>query len=775
MRVVNVIAGLAISLVAIAGTAAFRRDAPVKTIIPTGVRWRIDRPIVNQPEAAYPEIVFRQGDRVTVRAGGCVQTGGTGETWKHYVNPQGPNADRLYRGLIHIPLVTSSYVPIGAVVDKTLRVGAACRRFSPDQMHLRIGYVDGRTGTIFDILKQVVGIGGLITGNWGLFLASRFTPTEIGDIWGDNGYDERDDSPQCLGEPDAFIEITIEPDESPVTPVPSGADLDLFASCFDENGLFENPQWNVQARSPQARVIPDAMNVCGSFINTGDSLQLGTPPCTTQSPTVDEPSFFDNPTAYLVCHAPFGLSVHGHVNWSIVRYDGTIFFQDWQVPVIPAGPVGDNDYDFLLVRDESGLTTGNREKPHSDLAAMALEFNGDETVHQFTSEWWSVFRDKVWSHALDRDWRHAAAHVNGKRAVAIGLMGLDVQHDAQSELHPVYGLAIHSHNTANTQVWQFFVRNWGNEGFCSQDQHYFRGRQIELFLPAEDGDPASMEFVGASITRNNPNVAWDYEKVTGGGVLIVRLPAPEDRALISGELRLSKSPTARVNADEIQAREEMMTELGLFRTPDRDQPQEGSGDSGAFVAALNASARGEFARRWVKSYRSLPTRAARAAQPAPRDDSLRPTRPPEGNAPTRAAAEIDAIGQQWAKALESTLSAVVGDRMAFYREITAPAGTALTAAKLPAVLGHQTLEGRIESIERNQLTVAPAGGGPVSIDVYDVDITRLSAAKIAGNPRRAFGSGARTLRQVLDIGERVQVTFIDLGWTRRAVRISVLQ
>src|ERR1700687_4451976 len=58
--------------------------------------WAIKRPNVKQNMTEYPSITFRVGDLVTIKAGGCVQTGGFGDTWKLYVNPQGPNSDHLY-------------------------------------------------------------------------------------------------------------------------------------------------------------------------------------------------------------------------------------------------------------------------------------------------------------------------------------------------------------------------------------------------------------------------------------------------------------------------------------------------------------------------------------------------------------------------------------------------------------------------------------------------------------------------------------------------------
>src|SRR4030088_328501 len=67
---------------------------------------RIDRPNPKQPSTAYPSVTFQPGDTVTLHAGGCVQSGGHGNTWHRYVNPSGGDADHLYHGLITIPFAT---------------------------------------------------------------------------------------------------------------------------------------------------------------------------------------------------------------------------------------------------------------------------------------------------------------------------------------------------------------------------------------------------------------------------------------------------------------------------------------------------------------------------------------------------------------------------------------------------------------------------------------------------------------------------------------------
>jgi hypothetical protein len=88
------------------------------TTVGSATTWRIDEPIVTRALTQYdgsqaaPAILFKPGDTVDLIAGGCVQTGGSGKTWKRYVNPTGPNSTRLYFGEITIPGVTDGLVAL---------------------------------------------------------------------------------------------------------------------------------------------------------------------------------------------------------------------------------------------------------------------------------------------------------------------------------------------------------------------------------------------------------------------------------------------------------------------------------------------------------------------------------------------------------------------------------------------------------------------------------------------------------------------------------------
>ena len=61
--------------------------------------------------------------------------------------------------------------------------------------------------------------------------------------------------------------------------------------------------------------------------------------------------------------------------------------------------------------------------------------------------------------------------ISRRRAVVIGLMGLDSEHDIYSESHPVYAMAIEVNDDLHDNTWIVFARNTGTEGNCSSEDH----------------------------------------------------------------------------------------------------------------------------------------------------------------------------------------------------------------------------------------------------------------------------------------------------------------
>jgi hypothetical protein len=143
----------------------------------------------------------------------------------------------------------------------------------------------------------------------------------------------------------------------------------------------------------------------------------------------------------------------------------------------------DDDYNMELKNPlKPGLTANNPDSLH-------LEFDSDETIDKFKTSWWAHFHS-----AVDTSNGLAAQRINGHDAVAFGLFGLDCAHSCGSELHPVMGLAIRVENTPSlNDVWAIFVRNKGNEGFCSSGDEFVTLPTISFFLPAPDQSVTSVK------------------------------------------------------------------------------------------------------------------------------------------------------------------------------------------------------------------------------------------------------------------------------------------
>ena len=432
---------------------------------------RIDEPNVNERLTTYPIITFQAGDSVSVQAGGCVQTGGHGKTWKRYVNPSGPNSDRLYHGLIQIPGVQSDLVRIAGAILHPVTVPTT---IDPNNAHLRLGYED--------------------------------------DGYGDNGYWGHDDGTenQCRNVGDAFVILTIDRSIS-TPPPPAPAPFDLVFTPTDPNDFPLNPQWGWQKTHPGS--LPNADTQCfalqGIFSN---------PQCTTQSPSLDLPSGWNA----IWCAEGSQHSINGHVNWMPATWQGTISWDGH------SSPGTDDDYNVNLVPPANeGLTVSSEGHIHS-------EFDSDETIDHFRTPWWQTFHD-----AVDRDDASARAMIDGKFAIIVGLAGLDCEHGCATELHPVYGLAIHVNDNPSDDTWAIFVRNWGDEGYCSQEGHPLDTASMAFLIPRAAASAVKVGAASTFLTNSGGASGPAVSLVPGqGAVVAFGLPDPTQGARINGELHL---------------------------------------------------------------------------------------------------------------------------------------------------------------------------------------------------------------------------------------------
>jgi hypothetical protein len=449
--------------------------------------WRITEPVVTQPTKEYTQIKFLPGDAVYVHASGCVQTGGHGSTWKRYVDPSGPNADRLYYGTIWIPGVVGTSAAAQAkfkdVNSKTFSVPATANLA---QTYLRLGYLD--------------------------------------DGYGDNGYYSHDDGTddQCKNSTNAAVVITITHGAGTGIsnpPGPTPMPFDLLSDTYDDNLIPLNPMWGYQ--KIHEGLPPSAETLCARTVSSGPGSNVteyfpDQPPCT-QQPTSRDDSWLCGP----------------HGNWGPATVVGTIVWESHSTGTFS----GDDDYSWYLTPPNGNGLTASR-------TTLEPEFNASETIDNFNSPWWNDFHL-----AVDQGGTGPNTLIDNKLAIVSGLFSLDFEHSIHSEVHPVFALALRvKDQDPNDETWAIFVRRFGNEGFCSSNIHYLDYLPQDQFifrLPLKWGAAATLdsEDLNFEPDASSPSVTF----VAGQGVLLTfnMNQNPAARQLVSGEIHLHwKNATA---------------------------------------------------------------------------------------------------------------------------------------------------------------------------------------------------------------------------------------
>ena len=463
----------------------------------TSETWRIDEPNVKQHITPYPQIKFQPGDKVTFQAGGCVQTGGSGNTWKRYVNPTGPNADRLYHGLIWIPGVIGGRAATGVPPDPkriVAYIGPNQSITVPSgvdaaQLYLRLGYED--------------------------------------DGYGDNGYYSHDDGTQdqCKGVGNAFVSLTIV-HGIPSPPTDQTAPFDLVWTSEDDNGIPLNAKWGWQVTHPGA--VPDPTQCTNGPFKS---------PCTNWFDVVTqdtaeicnleqyEPGKSNSPPLY---------GVAGHVNWAAGTYVGRIKWESHSTPGT------DDDYNFDLYPAAGAGLVSVRDN-------IEVEFDSDETIDHFDSPWWNTLHHAVDNSSNDQVNQTLFKEPDGtlgRYAIVTGLEGLEMCHNGSNELHPAWAIAMRvKDDDPSDEVWAMFVRRGGDEGYCSGDQHYLMdlpGDTYTFRLPWRPGASSvsitsKTTFLQTSNGASGPGMQWALNQ----GVLVsFTLPSPQGGNIIYGELHL---------------------------------------------------------------------------------------------------------------------------------------------------------------------------------------------------------------------------------------------
>lgn len=334
--------------------------------------------------------------------------------------------------------------------------------------------------------------------------------------------------------------------------------FDLVHYQTDENGLPQNPQWGEQVNHPNSFPNPLDYTKCPNADFSG-------PQCTSlhQVSGINKATY----SAPVCMWGGAGSKrANGHVNWTAATYTGSIYW---------GGPSLDGDYDWSLKPDNNaGLTTENDPRPAVPGAPknpqfIHVEFDSKETSDAFQSPLWSRFKsylDPVCSGATYTcDEAKGREMVDGRRAIVVGLLGLDSEHGGYSELHPVYAMALQTKpgsGNPEDDSWMLFARNWGNEGYCSSATETLPSEitTLKILLPQPE---ATAEITGVDITtdfysfdtKDCPTATFIKDK----GVLLTFNTPPPDfftvpvrRPLIEGEVHLRWHSTGTIQPAKVE-------------------------------------------------------------------------------------------------------------------------------------------------------------------------------------------------------------------------------
>lgn len=437
--------------------------------------WKIDRPNVwnvGAPDGRdeYPMIVYQPGDGIRINATGCVQTGGFGaHTWKRYLSPSGPNAQEFYSGTANIFGVTQGgFERIGGIVEQ--QIANQTNKSLPAHLRGAVvvpGHPDGNT----------------------------FHKLWLGyqdDNLSDNGYWNHDDGTddQCknIGPAQVWVEIISGVTQNAPLISPHTKPFDLvwdMNNQEDDNGLPVDAQWNFKLETGRQ---PDFKSLCGAGIGSVPGLfQYPIDRSKLNSICSSMPFDFNTHPLGGIC---LGDPIPGHMNFGIATYTGNVTWEGWS-----GSSPNDNEWNLRLAPDDgAGLTSlGDSPAPGK---TIGLEFDFTDVLFWPTPFWHDLVSSA--GHAVNPWFGYPASSTrsvidgpdgNGLRAVVIGEIGVDGVHGGYVESHPVFamGLKVNEQSGAHqvTETWAFFLKNFGNEGGCSDKIEFWDNPDGDYFIPLE--------------------------------------------------------------------------------------------------------------------------------------------------------------------------------------------------------------------------------------------------------------------------------------------------
>jgi len=301
-------------------------------------------------------------------------------------------------------------------------------------------------------------------------------------------------------------------------------DFDLTSSSTDFNGSPSNPRWAPQVQKPQ-NLPPTAHSGCSA-----KRAQPYEADCTDQSKYVVQDTGSGLSGALCTLFGDSS-SISGHADWTAASGQGTIgwlnFADDW-------------DYNLALLPENGyGLTSNNNKLPNGD-PYLEVEFDSRELESRFGTRWWQDFAKLAEAGTQAGDYTQVQDHLHAGPGlpfgVVYGIFGVDCEHGCRSEFHPAYAVAIQVDDSKQNNTWAIFVRNWGDEGFCSHLDHQLdispTGQAIHLVLPYKSSaGPTIIKQEFASSTAQQSQCPYYNFVSNQGEEITLPLPSPTSQGL----------------------------------------------------------------------------------------------------------------------------------------------------------------------------------------------------------------------------------------------------
>ncbi len=275
-------------------------------------------------------------------------------------------------------------------------------------------------------------------------------------------------------------------------------DFNVESTQTDVNGFPLNPLWRWQLYNPAPGTpltkdtgTPQAAS-CHYFTAWTNPLDPAHPFPVEPPPAVSSqafPSFSDCTDQTDKTNVPGGwngficgknpdvFGFPGHANWFTATFATTPGSSPPSLGLFSFGGHNfwDDDYDnsMYIYYGVSPHVVQGYPAMMNDRDSQHAEFDSDETIDYFNTPWWNYFHSVVspgWGTGVitSGGLTPAQSLMHDAESIVTGMFGVDCEHDGcKSEIHPVFTLAVHVLDSPDNDTWAMFLRNTGDEGYCS--------------------------------------------------------------------------------------------------------------------------------------------------------------------------------------------------------------------------------------------------------------------------------------------------------------------